>query len=148
MIYSDMLKNVDGVHDMRINGVITREMLKAILEQSLSETGFSISVEYDELVSGGIFNKKKEPCVVIRNSNHRNDYFYYCLYLRTMGNFTVLYSRYGGESPLTQAKNRAEEKKDSLLGIIGVYQIDEVKLDEEYFYYDIVDSAIKGLVPH
>lgn len=146
MPHVNSLKNIDGISDVRFRGNITLDSIKRNLEVKVKDIGFPIAIFTDDLVSGNIFNKKTEKCIIIKNLDHANDYFYYCLYVRHAGNYTTLYTRYAGESKLTIAKHKEDEKKDSILGLMGVYNIDQAKFDEEYLYYDLIDNAIRNLV--
>lgn len=145
-MYLDNLQVVEGVSDKRIKGRITLDMVKMSLKDALRDSGFAIAITDDEVVSGGFFNKQVERSIVIKNKDHTADYFYYVLFVRHVGNFTTLHIRLGGESPLSQAKHREDEKKDTLLGAFGVYKVDQGKFDAEYLYYSVVDQAINELV--
>ena len=102
--------------------------------------GLPIIVGKDMVKSGGLFGKT-EPCVIIYNENHENDYFQWVIILHEQrGQIMIDMWNYGNSR---QFKNEMLGKNRGIGGAVrnAVFGSKD-KWQEESKYYDMVISLI------
>lgn len=118
---------------------------KLLKEQNEKSFGLPIKFGWDEVRHGGLLNATKEPCLLIANKEHVEDYFRYCITLHKQGRRLNMQCYYCGQSTLTGKKHAEEEREKSIGGMIlnMLTRVDQTKVDEEYTYYNELDNLIK-----
>lgn len=130
----------DAAEMLNLNSV------KKLLKEKNEETSaLPIMFGQDEVKHGGLLNATKEPCLIIANKEHAEDYFRYCIILRKQGRRLDMKCYYYGQSTLTGKKHQEEERANNIGGMIlnMLTRVDQTKVDEEYAYYNELDNLIK-----
>lgn len=128
--------------------VLDLELIKRlILQKNEDEYGLPIEIMEEEIRSGGLFNSSSEACLILINTEHRNDYFKYCLTLRKQGKMATVSLQYYGMSVLTGKARQAEERKQTLGGMLlnAVAGVNQAAYDAEYEYYEMVENLFQSV---
>ena len=117
-------------------------MQKLLFDQNETHFGLPLSINLDQIKSGGLFNSNVEGCLIITNVQHPNDYFRHCLTLRKQGKMATIDMRYYGQSALTGEMHRAEERGKKLSGMLvnAIKGKKQVAFDVEYEYYEMLEQ--------
>ena len=128
--------NLDDVQDL-----LSKE------DTGLPKSGIPVTYERDQIQTGNWIKKNYDDCLVIRNSEHPDDYFKFVFTTRTTGNMTTIGIYRSGKSPLIAKKNADNERRQSsnlLLNILSaVSTLDENALDAECDYYSMLSRIIR-----
>ena len=115
---------------------------KVILEHNDRDFGLPISIQQDQIKSGGLLNPSFEDCLILTNNEHPYDYFKYCITLKKQGKMATVDMHYYGRSALTGEMNRAEERKNKISGMIAnaIKGSNQAGVKAEYEYYDMLEQ--------
>lgn len=148
MIKANKLKDVSGGY-ISLNAEkddtleLWQDMMVFVLGKRNDESyGLPLNIYKDEVKSGGLLSSKIEPCVIIENGNHPNDYFKYVLLLHEQrGDILFDVWNYGNSR---QFENEMMGKNRGLGGAVrnAVFGSKD-KWQEESQYYDGVLMLIR-----
>lgn len=158
MISANVLKKPDmDVPGYRIRGmgdIESRQFLDA-LKQKITEVndasyGFPIMIADDKVKYGGMFNSTTEDCIVITNTEHETDYFWYVITAKKQAQVMVSEMFYYGQSKLTGRANATEQRKQSgtLRGLLmnAAFGVNENDLNAEYDYYQTLHEIYNSIL--
>ena len=120
-----------------------QDMMVFVLGKRNNESyGLPVNFYKDQVKSGGMLSSKTEPCVIIENANHSNDYFKFVLVLHEQrGKFLFDVWNYGNSR---QFKNEMMGKNRGLGGALRNAAFGtKDKWKEESQYYDGVLALIR-----
>ena len=147
MIKKDELKPAQNGVKIKGGAGITYEDIQSWIKTKADEYGIPVAFQRDTIRSGGLFNKKEEPCLVLFHPQHPTDYFRRCITFRVQGIFAYVEINYYGSSVLTGQQRTREERRNSdsvatnILGLLT--RVDNAAYDSEYDYYDALNSVIE-----
>ena len=119
---------------VQVTGRYTIDDVQALLAKAdtgLAASGLPVTYERDQIQTGNLIKKNYQDCLVVKNSEHPDDYFKFVFATRTTGNMTTI-SVYRRQS------------SNLLLNILSaVSTLDENALAAEYDYYSILSRIIR-----
>lgn len=142
-------ENVMGIRLTPKDSGITLSFIKGfLLEKNEELYGYPIEIVEDKIKSGGLFNAVYDECLVITNTEHRTDYFKFVICLRRAGNTGTITCHYYGNSELTYKKNRDEDRKNKLTGMIAnsLFGVNQAAFAQEYDYYNAIDGLFNTML--
>lgn len=135
---------------VQVAGRYTIDDVQALLAKAdtgLATSGPPVTYERDQIQTGNLIKKNYQDCLIVKNSEHPDDYFKFVFATRTTGNMTTISVYRSGKSPLIAKKNADDERRQSsnlLLNILSaVSTLDENALAAEYDYYSILSRIIR-----
>lgn len=142
-----------GKVDVRIKGRYDLDSLVAALNDpaiGLPTIGLPVQFDRDQIQYGNLFRKTYEDCVVLKNADHPDDYFYFVFTARTTGNLTTLGIYRAGSSVNHGQENKKAERmgRKTLVGAIAgaLTKTDKQGLEAEEDYYALVIDTIRTVL--
>ena len=135
---------------VRVPQRVTLDEFRTVLEQEISSLGYPVVLSRDSIQFGKMLNKHIEECLIMRNSDHLNDYFSFVFTTRPSGNATIIGLYRSGTSTRNYQSNLQRERKErgGLFGSIAsaLTKVDTVGFDEENGYYEDVAARIREIL--
>lgn len=146
--FSDLTEHpsIKQINVTDIEEILTFENLSSHLSNAMEQAGYVIEIKNNEIKSGNILKSQKHPCIVVYNTNHRFDYYQYCITLHRQGSTVMVNTYLTGSSKLEGDMFLAETRAQSggLLGklVNKLSMPDEFKIQEEQLYYTTLNDSI------
>lgn len=95
-------------------------------------------VEEDSVKIGGML-AKAEPCLVVYNADHKNDYYSYVITQPKQGEIAFISLYFGGNS-----KNYSKEVNTARAGFLvkAVFGANQKKHEQERMYYKVMNDLL------
>ncbi len=135
---------------VRVPERITLDEFRDVLERSVSSTGYPVVFSKDSIQFGKMLNKRIEECLILRNSDHLNDYFSFVFTARPSGNATMIGLYRSGISTRNYKSNLQRERKErgGLLGNIAsaLTKVNTLGFEDENGYYEDIAALIREIL--
>ncbi len=125
---------------------ISAEEIVDMLKVCAEEEGVPVNISHDTIHSGGFFNGKDYPCIVLKHPNPPQEYFYQVWVI----NENLINFYYFGRSKANYKVNTYNQKKNGGLfdqisaAISGSAEMElQVEMEWHHDVYDLLDCAIK-----
>ncbi len=116
-------------------------------EKGMPTIGIKYSISRDKIKYGGIFNKKYEDCLVLRNMEFVgcSSFVFTCRNIGNISNVAIYRLGIGAAQTQINKKNR-RLNGGTLSKIAGMMtKVDESAMNDEYIFYRAVINVIKEL---
>jgi len=140
MVARDLIFPAENLRSIKWKGgsEVSLESIVPHLEKMCVENGINVNIYTDEINSGKMFDKSTTPCIVIENTDHRTDYNFYCITMKTQGIYAFIEFFKGGISKNASKLNSG----NSLIGKIIKLGVKSADVDAEVLYYTIVEDIL------
>lgn len=93
------------------NSMNDLEMMRKELKDNINSGDYLVSIEYDKIVEGTLFNAKEYDCIKIYHPEYPTDYFYYCIFIKEEKGNAVAHVCIGGKSKQLKLDDYLKSKK-------------------------------------
>lgn len=153
MINGEHLREFRPVYRYKDGANITLSIILEELNSAAIRYGIPVAIKYDQVKSGGMFNKKVEDCLVLYHPEHPKDYYNVCIRVQRQGNIAfVAVNDFGNSKNEVKAGSAAGAIKGGNLGVVGsaitnaIFGPKKSKVEAEHNYYasliDLFDEVI------
>lgn len=131
-----------------VGNKLTLELVQQMFQEKADENGIPVAFRSDILTTGSLFNKQKEPVLVLYNPEHEDDYFRFMIRITHQGNYAFLDVFQVGDS-----KNHARDKRSRSSNAVGfvtgvwnsVVGLGN-KIETEDNYYEILSDCMNAVL--